>query len=325
MVMVFFVIFSMMGLAFLKMASHENIQALNNYHRVQALYNAEAGIHKGLWLANKVSPAAATFADGTVSVVYDSVNLTLTAIGTSGSMQDSIRVTLYQSGTTGPIRNKLLFVVWNIPPGSQHVLRQNLMESWGYSVTQIDGGDSQATFDAALDTVDVVYVPKVASDSEIGTKLRDTVRGVVSEKKPLDAEFRFAANDGQNYSGTQLDITDNSHYITSPFSTGPVTILSSSYDLIRFDGDLAPGLQVLAEQPTSSAACMAVIETGGALYGMGTAAGRRVRLGWGGNSFDFNALNANGQTLMKRAIEWAAGGPIGGGASTVTILTWDNL
>ncbi|NNM26357.1 MAG: type II secretion system protein [Phycisphaerales bacterium] len=36
------------------------------------------------------------------------------------------------------------------------------------------------------------------------------------------------------------------------------------------------------------------------------AAGRRVAMPWGGNSFDINALTDDGRTLVRRAIEWAA-------------------
>jgi len=97
-VMVFFVVFSIMGLTFMEMGKFESIAGSNNYDKLKALYNAEAGIHKGLWLANKVSKAAATFSDATVSVVYDSVNHKMTATGQSGSITDSIRVTT-SSGT----------------------------------------------------------------------------------------------------------------------------------------------------------------------------------------------------------------------------------
>jgi len=38
-----------------------------------------------------------------------------------------------------------------------------------------------------------------------------------------------------------------------------------------------------------------------------TAAGHRVLLPWGGNNFDVNHLNADGLTILRRAIEWGAG------------------
>ena len=51
---------------------------------------------------------------------------------------------------------------------------------------------------------------------------------------------------------------------------------------------------------------LGVIEVGGELSGGGTAAGRRVQLPWGDSDFDISALNAEGRSIMKRAIEWAA-------------------
>jgi hypothetical protein len=52
------------------------------------------------------------------------------------------------------------------------------------------------------------------------------------------------------------------------------------------------------------------VEAGAALAATGNfAAGRRVQLPWGFDSFDFNALNVDGRTIMQRAIEWAATPP----------------
>ncbi|MDX1516740.1 MAG: hypothetical protein R3288_07865, partial [Woeseiaceae bacterium] len=54
------------------------------------------------------------------------------------------------------------------------------------------------------------------------------------------------------------------------------------------------------------------LDSGEALYGGGTAAGRRVQLPWGGSGFDPGNLGVNGLTILKRALEWGAGA---GGAS----------
>ena len=69
-------------------------------------------------------------------------------------------------------------------------------------------------------------------------------------------------------------------------------------------GQLAPGLQVLAE--AGGLAELAVLDVGAKNYGGGTAKGRRVKLPWGEAEFDINSLNANGETIMRRAIVWAA-------------------
>ena len=93
-VMIFFFVFTLLGLAFLRMAGDERIHVHKYQDHLKAFYNAENGIYKGLWLLNKVSKAAATFSNDSVIVAYDSTNLTMTAEGISGSVRDSIKVYL---------------------------------------------------------------------------------------------------------------------------------------------------------------------------------------------------------------------------------------
>jgi Tfp pilus assembly protein PilX len=93
-VMIFFLVFTLLGLAFLRMAGDERIHVHNYQDHLKAFYNAEHGIYKGLYLLNKVSKAAATFSNDSVIVAYDSTNLTITAEGISGSVHDSIKVYL---------------------------------------------------------------------------------------------------------------------------------------------------------------------------------------------------------------------------------------
>ncbi len=93
-VMIFFVVFSIMGLGFIHMGGLERLQTSKYSQKEKAFYHAAGGIHKGLWLANKVSNLAATYSDATVSVVYDSVGFILTATGQAGGAQKKIRATL---------------------------------------------------------------------------------------------------------------------------------------------------------------------------------------------------------------------------------------
>ena len=56
------------------------------------------------------------------------------------------------------------------------------------------------------------------------------------------------------------------------------------------------------------------------MFGGGTAAGRRVQLPWGGSpSLEPNDLNADGLTILQRALEWGAGA---GAATTGPIAHW---
>ena len=93
-VMIFFFVFTLLGLAFLRMAGDERIHVHKYQDHLKAFYNAENGIYKGLYLLNKVSKAAATFSNDSVIVAYDSTNLTMTAQGISGTVHDSVKVYL---------------------------------------------------------------------------------------------------------------------------------------------------------------------------------------------------------------------------------------
>ncbi len=203
--------------------------------------------------------------------------------------------------------NRLLFVVPNAAGlAYQDRVRRDLMESWGYMVALITASDSQANFDAAADTSDIAYITENVYSADLNTKLKSSALGFVNEERALHDDYGFSSAEG-SFDDSQIDITDNSHYITSVFNTGLLNILSSASELQTATGTLAAGGQVLSEQPSSSNAALLIIERGGALYGGGNAAGRRVYLPWGRNNFEFSQLNDQGKTLMRRAIEWAAG------------------
>jgi len=188
---------------------------------------------------------------------------------------------------------------------------RDLIESWDYAIELISASDSQGEFDSAVANVQVAYVAEDMLSSDLGTKLRDVSIGVVNEETALASEFAFS-NDGSTYTGTAIDIVDNSHDITSPFPLGALTILTSSTELNLLGSSLASGADVLAERVSSSSVAMIAIELGATLNSGAAAPGRRVDMPWGGNSFDISQLNDDGQTLMRRALDWAAM-PGGGG------------
>ena len=74
----------------------------------------------------------------------------------------------------------------------------------------------------------------------------------------------------------------------------------------KFSGSLGEGVFELATAPFGSDTTLAVLDAGGAMYDGENAAGRRVQLPWGADNFDEQPLNSDGETLIKRSIEWAA-------------------
>ena len=193
----------------------------------------------------------------------------------------------------------------------QDTVKQTLIEGWGHTVNLIDDDAAQAEFDAAYAVNDVVYMSEQINSGTLSTKLRNAYIGVVFEEQKIPDELGVSSGESV-YFETAIDITDNTHYITEPFSTGALTIVSSSQEVGDLGGTLAPDLQILAQRPSSTRPTLAFIEAGGALFDGGTADGRRVKVPWGGNTFDTNALTADGQTIMKRAIEWGAGANLSG-------------
>ncbi|MDH3509067.1 MAG: DNRLRE domain-containing protein, partial [Gammaproteobacteria bacterium] len=109
-------------------------------------------------------------------------NINLAFLNNNGRliMQRALEWASAPAGTTS---NALMVVADAANPSAQEIARQVLLGSFGYAVTLIDDGDSQANFDAAIAANDVAYVPEDITSSTLGTKLRDATIGVVIEDK----------------------------------------------------------------------------------------------------------------------------------------------
>ena len=234
----------------------------------------------------------------TVSVQRgDTVDVVVVAIRTSAwPVEDS------------PVK-VLLVVVDADSPSVQDQARVTLMESWGFTVEWISVSSPQADFDAAAATNDVAYICEEIDAAALGVKLRDTTIGVVNEERLLAANFGFMQTYATSTNATVIDIGAVSHYIITPFAQGSLSVFSSGQSVVAIASASpeAPDVIPLATETGTTLKTLLTLETGAELYGGGTAAGRRVQTFYGDDGFDINALTANGQTLMKRSIEWAAG------------------
>ncbi len=95
-------------------------------------------------------------------------------------------------------------------------------------------------------------------------------------------------------------ITDfDADYVGAQFSWYSIDVLSALptiTDAVSIDGTSQTGFD---GNP--------IIELDGSHDGGNIAAGRRVQLPWGANNLDVTTLTAEGQTIMRRSLEWAGG------------------
>jgi len=193
-----------------------------------------------------------------------------------------------------PSGAELLLVVANDAfLASQETARKSLFESWGYTVTLIDDSDSQANYDAAVAVSEVAYVSEEANATNLGIKLTSAPIGVVNDEAELTNELGFSSDKTWPWAA-DVTILDDSHYITLPFTTGPLPISSGAQSMVALSGTLAPGLQIWADY--SGAQTLATLEQGASLYSGGSAAGRRVFLPWGASNFDFDKSSSPSAT-----------------------------
>ena len=211
-------------------------------------------------------------------------------------------------GTTAAASNMLLFVVADASSlKTADSAKKTQFESWGYTVSTISDNDSSTAYNTALTSADVVYVAESSNSGTVGTKLSSTAVGVVCEEGRLTDELKVSSS-RSTYKATQIDIVDNTHAITSEFSTGTLTIGDSKIRLQTYTGTIGTGVTSLAEKANSSSSTLSVLDTGDTDYQGNASPGRRVMLPWGPTRYGFDDLTDDGLTLIQRSLEWAGGG-----------------
>lgn len=244
-------------------------------------------------------------------------SLVIIAQGTAGSKgvykragNTSYAAKLSVTYTTSGGGKTVLLVTQNPTIGSEESSRKSQFESWGYTVTTIEDSSSQALYDTALASADVVYVPYSAVGSAVSSKLRTVGIGVVYEAvSNLDYEFGLS-NGGANGGSpnTTVDLTNTTHAITSGLSD-PLAIYSASTYQRSINSPVSSSI-LLGNLNGTSNSSLAALEPGAALANTissnNTASGRRVRLPFGGGSFTWSQITSGGRTLIQNALNWAS-------------------
>jgi hypothetical protein len=183
--------------------------------------------------------------------------------------------------------------------------KKTLFESWGWTVTAID--DNTADYSTAAANNDVMYISESVGSYTVGDKATYLDIGVVVEENLIDDDMEFISSvDRHDVGGTQIDIVDNSHYITSPFSTGLLTIYTSSDNNYENWATVASGAEVLAEGVGTNFSAVMAFDTGATLADLSSAVNRRVAL-TNFHQSDPTKWTNDAKTLIMRALTWASG------------------
>lgn len=244
--------------------------------------------------------------------------VTLTCVGTYQGATHTSRAVV------APTKRVLMIVPDPDALTGEDSARYNLLRNWGWRVRLLAARARGSEFDSAAQGVQVVYFPAHARlENQVRDRLTASNLPIVTEKAELVGLLRIAGGNSRVYTDTAIDVlqltqtfTDDlgnpvtevvKHYVTSPFAVGPLTICQTPDQLLRVDAP-ATGTQALAAMTTrSDRVALGVLEYGAIGTDNRPARARRVALPWGDDNFAFsiNSLNANGQLILRRSLDWA--------------------
>ena len=178
-------------------------------------------------------------------------------------------------------------------------LVNHLTSTLGHTVTNFDDADQAWT----PTSYDVVVISESVGSSNNAWLKAQAVGILTVEGSNWDELEMGSAGGASGGADTQINITDNTHYITSVFTTGVRAVTTVTTNLGSMSG-WANGVGKLAHYNSNSTlAKLLYVDIGGVLQGgINTAADRRAF--WGAQYFA--NLTADGITIFNRALDWVA-------------------
>ncbi len=207
---------------------------------------------------------------------------------------------------------RVAMVVYN--PASlnaEEQARDLKLKSWGFTVSYIDEYASQATFDAAYATADVIYIPAGVYSLVLAARINNPALGIVTENESVYASVGISTSVSLDTSD-QIKLASTSHEITQGLSSGTNKVLTQDENLHKLNGSVSPDAVMLTDTGNSDGD-LAVLEINARQHNNTHTRGRRVALPWGGmllNPIAFANLRSDARTILKRSLVWAAAPPV---------------
>jgi len=191
------------------------------------------------------------------------------------------------------------------PPSKDEQQYIDQIEAWGNVVNVVPQTISQDEFTKYDDESDVIYVSGKVSASLMGTKVAQAKSGVVCASYEMTTQLGFCNNTVYSTSYKEIDIVDNSHYITQEFKLDKLRILDSEWRLNAIN----PSSSAADAEPLGNSFggyyMLICLPEGSTDYNGRDVQNRRVMLPWG-DIPGFEELREDALTITQRSIEWAA-------------------
>ncbi len=255
----------------------------------------------GVTFANPA--AASTTATFTAPGTYV---LRLTCSDGQLSASDDVTVT-----TTSDV----LYVISNATPTTTEAAGQAELQRIGYTVTPIKSNVGASALTSAAANKSLIVLTAASNDAQIAATFKTIAKPIVEMNLSHwdDDGLAGTARSGYAHQNQLVIVGPPSHPIAAGL-TGTATIEDDPPPPATIAGSIfcaggLPGSAMQVATATSGAnagttnVCIFAYEHGGALVGGGTAAARRVALGFPDNL----TLNATGWQIFDNAMRWAAG------------------
>jgi hypothetical protein len=151
----------------------------------------------------------------------------------------------------------MMIVADDVSPSASDQSIASYLVGNGVSVFYADDDDSTATFNSEISTnsITTIYISESSNSTTLNTKAQSLSTGIVTANNGSWTDMLLGSPQETSSGGTDINVVDNSHYITSPFATGNLTIYTASGGR-AYTQNPGSGGETLAQNPSNAAHSM---------------------------------------------------------------------